>query len=301
MFFKKKPISQIDDDQIALVENAQRRIRQKKGLYNHFVFWIFTSVVLWFVNMVVGVGEAVLILDFPWFVSIIILWSLLLLYHAFQVFVTKRFMGKEWEKEQLKRLTALQQIKIEKIKRSLDKEAQLIADSQFQSEQSKPKQCITIIAAAAANNALGKDNNLIWHLSNDLKRFKQLTKGHHVIMGRKTFQSMPKALPGRVNVVITRQEDYQPEGAVTVHSLNEALEIAKDDLQPFIIGGGEIYKQALDVAHRIELTRVHAEFEADTFFPSFDLSVWKETFKEDHFKDDSHDYDFTFVQYEKTN
>jgi dihydrofolate reductase len=79
------------------------------------------------------------------------------------------------------------------------------------------------------------------------------------------------------------------------------LEIAKDDLQPFIIGGGEIYKQALDVAHRIELTRVHAEFEADTFFPSFDLSVWKETFKEDHFKDDSHDYDFTFVQYEKTN
>ena len=301
MFFKKKQLSQIDDEQIALVENAQQRIRQKKRLYNHFVFWVFSSIILWFVNVVVGVREDILILDYPWFVSIIVVWSLLLLFHTFQVFITKRFMGKEWEKEQLKRLTALQQVKIEKIKRALDKEAQLIADSQFQNEQIQPKQCITIIAAAATNNALGKDNNLIWHLSNDLKRFKRLTKGHHVIMGRKTFESMPKALPSRVNVVITRQKGYQPEGAVIVHSLDEALEIAKDDEQPFIIGGGEIYTQALNIAHRIELTRVHADFEADTFFPSIDESVWKETFKEDHFKDASHDYDFTFIQYEKNN
>lgn len=299
MFFKKKQSTLIDDEQIALVEHAQQRIRQKKTLYNHFVLWLFATVILWFVNMALGIQEQLTILDYPWFLSVVILWGFLLVFHAFQVFVTKRFMGKRWEKNQLKRLTTLQQVKIEKIKRQLDKEAQLIADSEFLNEQSQPKQCITIIAAASSNDALGKDNDLIWHLSNDLKRFKELTKGHHVIMGRKTFESMPKALPGRTNVVITRQKDYQLEGAIVVHSLQEALEIAKNDDQPFIIGGGEIYSQALKVANRIELTRVHGEFDADTFFPTIDTKIWKEKFKEDHFKDTRHDYDFTFIRYEK--
>lgn len=300
MFFKKKQITPIDDEQIALVENAQGRVRQKKKLYNHFVFWAFSTLVLWFINVVLGVEDDLIIFEYPWFVSVIILWGGFLIFHAFQVFVTNRFMGKQWEKDQLKRLTALQQVKIEKIKRALDKEARLIADSELMNEKDSPKQCITIIAAVSTNNALGKDNDLIWHLSNDLKRFKQLTKGHHVIMGRKTFESMPKALPGRVNVIITRQKEYKPEGTITVHSLKEALEVSKNDLQPFIIGGGEIYTQALKVAHRIELTRVHAEFEADTFFPTIDSSVWKETYKEDHFKDSNHNYDFTFIQYNKT-
>ena len=299
MFFKKRQTASLDEDQIALIEYAQARIRQKKILYYHFVLWFFCSLAIWFSNIILGVREEVVIFGNPWFLSVVALWSFLLITHVFRVFITQRFMGKQWEKNQLKKLVALQQAKIENMKRSLEKEAKYKAHSEFFMEQKQPQQCITIIAATGTNNALGKDNQLIWHLSNDLKRFKKLTKDHHVIMGRKTFESMPKALPSRINVVITRQKNYQLEGAVVVHSLQEALEIAKDDVQPFIIGGGEIYEQAMDVAQRIELTRVHAEFEADTFFPSIDLSIWKETFKEDHFKDTNHNYDFTFIQYEK--
>ena len=160
---------------------------------------------------------------------------------------------------------------------------------------------ITIIAAVAENNELGKDNALIWHLSNDLKRFKRLTSGHHIIMGRKTFESFPKALPNRTNVVITRDLNYTAENAVVVHSLEEAFTIAKHDNQPFIIGGGEIYRQSLDLADKIELTRVHHSFEADTFFPEIDLTKWEEISSEECFKDDKHDYDYTFITYEKRN
>ena len=152
---------------------------------------------------------------------------------------------------------------------------------------------ITIIAAAAQNDSIGKDNQLIWHLSNDLKRFKSLTSGHHIIMGRKTFESFPKALPNRVNVIITRDKNYTAENAIV------ALALAKDDEQPFIIGGGEIYRQSLDIATRIELTRVHHEFEGDTFFPEIDPEVWKEVSREDHVKDEKHAYDYSFITYEK--
>ncbi len=128
------------------------------------------------------------------------------------------------------------------------------------------KKIITLIAAAAENDALGKDNDLIWHISDDLKRFKRLTTGHAIIMGRKTFESMPKALPNRTNIVLTRNKNYKAEGALVTSTVEEALDLAKHDTQPFIIGGAQIYSLFMEYCDRIELTRVHHEFEADVFF-----------------------------------
>lgn len=158
---------------------------------------------------------------------------------------------------------------------------------------------ITMIAAAAENNALGKDNDLVWHLPDDFKRFKRLTSGHHIIMGRKTFESFPKLLPDRTHVIITRKDDYDPEGALVVNSLEEAIRVSKLDEQPFIIGGGEIYKMGMDRAERIELTRVHGEFDADTFFPEIDEEEWKLIDEKFHEKDEKHDYSFTYLTYER--
>ena len=161
-------------------------------------------------------------------------------------------------------------------------------------------QIVTIIVSVSENQVIGKDNDLIWNLSLDLKRFKALTSGHYIIMGRKTFESFPKPLPNRTHVVITRQKNYKvPKGILVVNSLEKAIEISKNDPQPYIIGGGEIYKQALNVADRIELTRVHANFEGDTFFPEIDLKVWKEVSKEYIKKDDKHVCDFSFITYIK--
>jgi dihydrofolate reductase len=156
---------------------------------------------------------------------------------------------------------------------------------------------ITIIAAAAENNALGKDNDLVWHLPDDFKRFKQLTTGHHIMMGRKTFESFPKPLPNRTHVVITRNKNYKKEGAVVVHSIEEALKLAKNDPQPFIIGGGEIYKQGLPFTDKIELTRVHAHVEADAFFPDIDENDWQLIAEEYHPKDEQHEFAFTYLTY----
>ncbi|MGO3182739.1 MAG: dihydrofolate reductase [Aequorivita sp.] len=154
---------------------------------------------------------------------------------------------------------------------------------------------ITMIAAAGENNALGKDNAMIWHLPDDFKRFKKLTSGHYIIMGRRTFDSLDKALPHRTNVVITRNKNYKKEGAVVVHSMKEALEISKEDSQPFIIGGGEIYKMGLPFADKIELTRVHGTFEeSDTFFPEFSEDNWKLISEVEHGTDKKHKYSFTF-------
>jgi dihydrofolate reductase len=153
---------------------------------------------------------------------------------------------------------------------------------------------ITIIAAAGSNNELGKDNDLVWHLPDDFKRFKKLTTGHHIIMGRKTFQSFPKPLPNRVHLVITRNKDYHPEGAIIVHSMAEALEVAKNDDQAFIIGGGEIYKIGMEIADKIELTRVNGSFKADTFFPEISSENWKLTSEEFHLKDEKHKFNFSY-------
>ncbi|MCP9198559.1 dihydrofolate reductase [Gramella sp. GC03-9] len=158
---------------------------------------------------------------------------------------------------------------------------------------------LTIIAAAAENNALGKDNDLVWHLPDDFKRFKRLTSGHHILMGRKTFESFPKLLPDRTHVIITRKENYNPEDTLVVHSLEEAIRVSKLDDQPFIIGGGEIYEMGMEYADRIELTRVHAKFEADTFFPEIDESKWKLVKEQFHEKDEKHDHSFTYLTYER--
>ena len=158
---------------------------------------------------------------------------------------------------------------------------------------------VTLIAAAGENNELGRDKDLVWHLPDDFRRFKKLTTGHYIIMGRKTFETFPQLLPNRTHVIITRKEDYNPEGTIVVNSLEKALEAAKDDEQPYVIGGGEIYKLALEKADAIELTRVHGTFDADTFFPEFDESKWKLVAKEEHPKDDRHKYAFTYLTYER--
>lgn len=154
-----------------------------------------------------------------------------------------------------------------------------------------------MIAAAAENNALGKNNELLWHLPDDFKRFKQMTTNHHIIMGRKTFESFPKPLPNRVHVVITRQPKYCYENVIVVGDLDEALAVVPSSENSFIIGGGEIYKLALPFADKIELTRVHGEFEADTFFPKLDPKAWELVEKEYHPKDPKHLHDFTYETY----
>jgi dihydrofolate reductase len=156
---------------------------------------------------------------------------------------------------------------------------------------------ITLIAAAGENNELGKDNDLVWHLPEDFKRFKKLTSGHHIIMGRKTFESFPKLLPHRTHIVITRNKSYRKEGIIVVASMEEALEVAKNDDQPFIIGGGEIYHLGLSVAQKIELTRVHGTFEADSFFPQIAIDEWILISEEFYNLDEKHAYAFTYQTY----
>ena len=159
---------------------------------------------------------------------------------------------------------------------------------------------LTLIAATSTNNALGKDNQLVWHLPDDFKRFKTLTSGHYIIMGRKTFESFPKPLPNRTHVIITRNKNYKaPEGCIVVSSLEKAIEICPKNEEVFIIGGGEIYKQSIDIADKVELTRVHTTVEADTFFPEIDLEKWKLVFEEFHSKDEKHNFDYTFLTYVK--
>lgn len=154
---------------------------------------------------------------------------------------------------------------------------------------------ITLIAAAAENNALGKDNKMIWHLPDDFKRFKQLTTGHHIIMGRKTFESLPGILPNRTHVIITRQKDYKAEGCIIVNSLDEALVKSASDNEVFIIGGGEIFKESMDIADKIEMTRVLglSPF-ADAFFPEIDPAIWDLTSEVFHLMDEKHKYDMAF-------
>ena len=161
------------------------------------------------------------------------------------------------------------------------------------------KKTITLIAAAAQNDALGKDNDLIWHISEDLKRFKRLTTGHAIIMGRKTFESMPKALPNRTNIVLTKNKNYKAEGAVVASTIEEALVLAGEDNQPFIIGGAQIYSLFMDHCNRIELTRVHHDFEADVFFPKIDTSKWNISKEEFISKTEDQPYNFTYITYDK--
>ncbi len=161
-----------------------------------------------------------------------------------------------------------------------------------------------MIAAIGENKALGKDNDLLWHLPDDFKRFKNLTTGHKIIMGRKTFESFPKPLPNRLHIIVTRDKDYKTpyENCITVHGMEEAIALVKDDTLSFIIGGGEIYRQGEQFANKIELTLIHTTFpDADTFFPEIDENIWKLTSQEYHPKDAKHKFDFTYLTYIRNN
>ena len=164
---------------------------------------------------------------------------------------------------------------------------------------------VSLIVAVSENHVIGKDNDLIWHLPRDMRFFKETTQNHHVIMGRKNFESIPhkyRPLPNRSNVIVTRQDSFEAESCVVVNSIEEALNKAKEanDAEPFIIGGGQIYRLALEnnLVDRIYLTRVHKEYEGDTFFPILD-EEWKLVSSEKHLADEKHVCDFSFEVYEK--
>ena len=157
----------------------------------------------------------------------------------------------------------------------------------------------SVIVAISDNNVIGKDNSLLWHLSADMKFFKEKTTGHHIIMGRKTFESMGKRLlPNRTTIVITRNKDYEmPEGGIVASSLVDALEKAENDTEVFIIGGAQIYQMAIPFANTMYITRVHHTFDGDAFFPEYDKSQWKLVSSETNKADEKNEYDYTFEEY----
>ena len=160
----------------------------------------------------------------------------------------------------------------------------------------KKNKNITIIAAIGENNELGLDNKLIWNIKEDLKRFKKLTTGHSIIMGRKTFESISKALPGRLNIVLTKNKNFKFKDVSIASNIHEAIELTKDDEQPFIIGGSEIYSLFINMAQTIELTRVHNSFKADTFFPDINFGKWNKIYEE---KFNFDNLPYSFITYKK--
>lgn len=157
---------------------------------------------------------------------------------------------------------------------------------------------ISIIVAAASNNAIGKDNDLLWHISRDLKRFKELTQGHYIVMGKKTYFSLPKRpLPNRTSMIITDVADEEIDGCLMAYSIEDAISKMDADRENFIIGGGSIYMQFLEHANKIYLTRVNEEFEADTFFPEFSLKEWKLDEKIEVSDDTQNNFTYSFETY----
>ena len=171
-------------------------------------------------------------------------------------------------------------------------------EQNINSKQESPFRVLGLVVAISSNNAIGKDNQLLWHLPADLKHFKNITSGHTIIMGRKTYDSIGKPLPNRRNIVITRQKGLQIEGIEVVNSLAEALSLCKQE-EVYIIGGAEIYRQAISLCDKIELTRVHQDFDADAFFPELDNAIWKEVWKEDHLPDEKNKFAYTFSTLER--
>jgi dihydrofolate reductase len=160
---------------------------------------------------------------------------------------------------------------------------------------------ISIIVAAAENNVIGVDNDLPWKLPDDMKFFVQTTKGHHILGGRKNFESFGKALPNRTNMIISRNADYKMEGAITFTNIQDAIKHAKSNGEEelMVIGGGEIYRQALDQANTIYLTRIHTEIIGDVYFPALDREHWELKEEKYHPKDEKHAFDFTFEKWER--
>ncbi|MCC7232534.1 MAG: dihydrofolate reductase [Bacteroidia bacterium] len=159
---------------------------------------------------------------------------------------------------------------------------------------------ISLIVALSENNVVGDGNRLPWKLSADLKRVKALTMGHHIIMGRKTFESIGKPLPGRTNVVISRNPEYRQEGCTVVTSLQEAFKLSRNDSEVFVFGGGEIFRQAIPWVTRICMTRVHHTIQGDTTFPDLDMNEWKIVQEESYKADEKNEYDYSFIILERT-
>lgn len=157
---------------------------------------------------------------------------------------------------------------------------------------------VTIVVAIAENYAIGKSNQLLWHMPADLKHFKQITSGHTIIMGRKTYDSVGKPLPNRRNIIISRQDVTIP-GCEVVQSVEDALELCANEDEVFIVGGAEIYKLAMNKTDRIYLTIIHHSFDADSFFPEIDYMEWKEVSREDHPADEKHKYAYSFITLER--
>ncbi len=159
----------------------------------------------------------------------------------------------------------------------------------------------SIIAAKSSNQVIGKDNSLIWHMPADLKRFKQKTLGHCIIMGRKTLESMDKPLPGRTSIVVTRNKQYKAEGFIVVHNIQDAFHLAEENKQEevFILGGAEIYKLTLGMADKMYLTEIKAEFDGDAFFPAIDDDQWEVIHHEAHPADARNPYPYTFTDLQR--
>jgi dihydrofolate reductase len=157
---------------------------------------------------------------------------------------------------------------------------------------------ISIVVAISENHVIGKDNKLLWYLPNDLKHFKDITTGHTVIMGRKTYESVGKPLPKRRNIIITRQ-DITIEGCEVVNSIEAAVALCKNEEEVFIVGGAEIYKQSMRLTNRIYLTIVHKEFDGDSFFPEINKSEWNEVHREDYQPDEKNSLPYSFITFER--
>ena len=159
---------------------------------------------------------------------------------------------------------------------------------------------ISIIVAIASNYAIGKDNDLLWHISNDLQRFKRLTENHFIVMGKRTYYSLPRRpLPKRTNLVITDVANEQIDNCLMAYSIEDAVDKMQSEKENFIIGGGSIYEQFMPLANKLYITRVHKEFDADTFFPEISFTDWKLVEKTDVVDDDQNDFNYSFEIYER--
>ena len=151
---------------------------------------------------------------------------------------------------------------------------------------------LSLIVAVANHNVIGINNTLPWHLPEDLKRFRALTTGHHIIMGRKTYESLGRLLPNRTTVIVTRNKNYQVEGALIAHNLQAALTLCAGDTEPFLIGGAELYKEGIQLASKLYITEVHADFDGDAYFEKVDLTQWQELTREKHIAESGLQYSY---------
>jgi len=157
--------------------------------------------------------------------------------------------------------------------------------------------CLSLIVAIAKNRVIGVNNTLPWYLPEDLKRFRALTTGHHIIMGRKTYDSLGRLLPGRTTVIVTRNQDYKVEGAIVVHSLEAAIAAYGDDNEAFLIGGAELYKDGLKLGSKLYVTEIDAEYEGDAFFPEFEINEWEAGQRESHQAENG--LRFSYITYQR--